>query len=85
MCPRPKAVLHELLSTRLLLGNPWQTPGCSVQVARIGPVQNGKLFTDSGDRHLASRGGRQSKDVETPRGGGSDPPSKKFTPLGGGV
>ena len=38
-----------------------------------------------GDRHLASRGGCHSKDVDKPRGGGSDPPSKKFTPLGGGV
>ena len=45
------------------------------------------LFTPValGDRHLASRGGRQSKDVRNARGGGSDPPSKKFTPLGGGV
>ena len=38
------------------------------------------------NRPLASRGGRQSIRTFAMLGGGSDPPSKKFTPpLGGGV
>ena len=42
------------------------------------------LSEDLGPRHLASRGGRQPKDVDTPRGGGLTPPSKKFNTLGAG-